>query len=150
MTVVCEETDFMFPLLVDIYYSIIKQNSYGQPQKDWVFDRTVACNLNGLNRKGVEDAIPNAYITLENKLVGRTKSDIRFSSHNASNSITGIILTNIRTDNGQLIYRESAGPRSGRGTIYELATFEPFVGPLNDIEYYKVVLRRAENQAVGD
>lgn len=150
MSTTCEDTDFMFPLLADIYYAIVTQSSYGQPQKEWVFDRSVACSLGSLNRKGVEDTIPNAYITMENKLVGRVKNDIRFSSHNASNPITSIIITNIRSNNGELIYRESAGPRSGRGTIYEVATLEPFFGPMNNIEYYKLVLRRAENQAVGD
>lgn len=150
MEIVCEKTDFMFPMLADIYYPIIKQNSYGQPQKEWVFDRSIACNLSATSRREAEEVKPNAYIVLENKLVGRVKSDIRYSSHNSGNAITGIILTNIRTENGELIYRESAGPRSGRGTIYEVATVNPFVGATNTIEYYSLVLRRAENQSVGD
>lgn len=150
MALVCDETDFMFPLLADIFYPVLKQSAYGQPQKDWVFDRSIACNVSGVGRQGVEDSKPNAYIVLENKLIGRVKNDIRYSSHNTGNPITGIILTNIRTENGELVYRETSGPRSGRGTIYEVATVTPFVGATNTIEYYSIVLRRAENQAVGD
>ena len=41
---VCETTDFLYPMKADIYYPIITQNKYGQPQKEWVFDRTAVCN----------------------------------------------------------------------------------------------------------
>jgi hypothetical protein len=50
----------------------------------------------------------------------------------------------------QLVYKETAGPRAGRGTIYEVGTLEPFVGPFGDIEYFKMLWRRTENQTVGD
>lgn len=150
MHMVCDDTDFMFPMLVDIYYPIISQNSYGQPKKDWVYDRSIACNFTTTARKGVEDSTPNAYITLENKLIGRTRIDPRFSSHNDPNATTNILMTNIRTKSGELIYRESSGPRNGKGTIFEVATVNPFVGALDSIEFFDIVLRRAENQAVGD
>lgn len=150
MDMVCEDTDFMFPMLADIYYPIIDQNTYGQPNKTWVYDRTVACNLTTTQRKGTEDAVPGAFITLENKLIGRTRKDIRFSSHDAPNAITNILVSNVRTKTSELLYRESSGPRNGRGTIFEVATVNPFVGVLDEIEYFDVVLRRAENQAVID
>jgi hypothetical protein len=148
----CDTPDFMFPLLADVFYPIVKQNSYGQPQKEWVFDRSVSCDFSGLKRSSrlTEDVKPNAFIVLENQLDGRTKSDLRYSARNESNAITGILVTNIRTSTGQLVYKESAGPRAGKGTIYEVATITPFVGPSNTIEHYSVILRRAENQAVGD
>jgi hypothetical protein len=60
------------------------------------------------------------------------------------------LLTYIRTSNGEIIYKETAGVRSGRGTIFEIATLEPFLGPFNQIEYYKMVWRKTENQSVGD
>lgn len=150
MSMVCDDTDFMFPMLADIYYAIISQNSYGQPTKDWVYDRGIACSFSTTTRKGVEDSTPNAYITLENKLVGRAISDPRFSSHKNPNATTNILLTNIRTKTGELLYRESSGPRNGKGTIFEIATVNPFVGALDTIEYFDIVLRRAENQSVGD
>jgi hypothetical protein len=137
-------------MLCDVYYPIITQTSYGQPTKDWVYDRSIACNLTTMTRKGIEDNTPDAYIKMEGKLVGRTKSDPRFSSHDNPNAITNILFSNIRTANNELLYRETSGPRNGKGTIFEIGTVEPFMGASNTIEYYKVVVRRAENQAVGD
>jgi len=49
-----------------------------------------------------------------------------------------------------LIYKETAGPRAGKGTIYEIGTLEPFIGPFGDIEYYRMLWRRSENQDVND
>lgn len=147
----CKDTpDFIFPMLADVYYSIIKQSEYGQPQKDWVYDRTVICNLTSLVRKGVEETIPDAYVKLEGKLSGIVKEDIRISSHNAPNATTNILITNIRDANNNPIYIESAGPRASRPTIYEVSVVEPFFGPFKEIDYYNVSVRRTENQAVGD
>ena len=47
--------------------------------------------------------------------------------------INNILITNIRNANDQLIYRETGGSRSGRGTIYEVATVDPFTGPFGSI-----------------
>jgi hypothetical protein len=82
----------------------------------------------------------------ENKLIARIKSDPRVSSSESNNGITNILISNIRDAGDILIYKETSGPRSGRGTIYEIATLDPFFGPFRDIEYYKVLLRRSENQ----
>ena len=87
-------------------------------------------------------------ITQESLLLGRVKSDIRVSSRDSRNSITNIIVTNIRDRNCNEIYVETSGPRAGKPTIFEVATSEPFVGPFGGVEYYKIVIRRSENQAV--
>ena len=68
---------------------------------------------------------------------------LQISRGNANMNIRDLVAWN-------LIYKETAGPRAGRGTIYEVATLEPFLGPFNDIEYFKVLLRKTENQAVTD
>ncbi len=34
--VVCEDTDFIYPMKADVYYPIITQGDYGQPKKQWV------------------------------------------------------------------------------------------------------------------
>jgi hypothetical protein len=41
---------------------------------------------------------------------------------------------------------ETSGPRAGKSTIFEIATNEPFVNPFGNVEYYKLILRRSENQ----
>jgi len=147
---VCETTDFMYPMKADIYFPILTQGDYGQPKKDWVYDRTIICNATPVGGVGTEDIKPEAFLQYENKLIARVKSDPRTSSTNADNAVTNILVTNIRFEDDSLLYRETAGPRAGRGTIYEVATVEPFTGPFKSVEYYKLVLRRTENQTVGD
>jgi hypothetical protein len=134
----------------DIYYPIITQNSYGQANKEWVFDRTIVCNATTVGGAGDVELKPDVFLQYDGKLVARSKSDIRVSSNNADNAISNILITNIRSASDITIYRETAGPRSGRGTIYEVGTLEPFVGPFGEIEYYKMLWRRTENQTVGD
>jgi hypothetical protein len=146
----CETTDFIYPMKADIYYPIITQNSYGQANKEWVFDRTITCNATPVGGAGDVELKPDAFLQYDGKLVCRSRSDIRTSSNEADNAITNILVTNIRSSTDLVIYKETAGPRTGRGTIYEVGTLEPFVGPFGNIEYYKMLWRRTENQTVGD
>jgi hypothetical protein len=134
----------------DVYHPIIKQTQYGQATKDWVYDRTIICNATSIGGAGTEDIKPETFLQYENKLIARTKQDPRTASTGADNAVTNILITNIRDNQDNLIYRETAGPRAGRGTIYEVATVEPFTGPFNNTEYYKMLWRRTENQTVGD
>jgi len=72
----CETTDFIYPLLADIYYPIVEQGAYGNLKKQWVLDRTIACFFNPAGRKFKEDVIINPSITIDNSVVGRVKNDI--------------------------------------------------------------------------
>ncbi len=136
--------------MADIYYPVISQTDYGQATKKWVLDRTIILNATPVGGAGQEDIKPEIFLQYDNKLVGRVKEDPRISTSNGSNAITNILVANIRNAQEVLIYKETAGVRAGRGTIYELGTVEPFTGPFGSIEYYKMLLRRAENQTVGD
>lgn len=138
----------MYPLLADIYYPIIEQSPYGNLKKQWVLDRTIACFFNPAGRKFKEDVKVNPNITIDNVYVGRVKNDITESNGNEMYSITNIIITNIRDASGNLIYTESAGPRKGNATIFEISTSNPIVGPFGKVEYYHIVITRSENQAV--
>jgi hypothetical protein len=146
----CDTVDFIYPMKADIYYPIITQNSYGQPNKEWVFDRTIVCNATTVGGAGDVELKPDTFLQYDGKLVCRSRSDIRVSSNESENAITNILITNIRSKTDIIIYKETAGPRTGRGTIYEVGTLEPFVGPFGEIEYYKMLWRRTENQTVGD
>jgi hypothetical protein len=146
----CDTTDFIYPMKADIYYPIITQNSYGQPNKEWVFDRTIVCNATTVGGAGDVELKPDTFLQYDGKLVCRSRSDIRVSSNESENAITNILITNIRSKTDIILYKETAGPRTGRGTIYEVGTLEPFVGPFGNIEYYKMLWRRTENQTVGD
>ena len=143
----CEPTDFMYPMLADIYYPIVDQGAYGNVKKQWILDRSIACNFAPTGQAASEEVKPNVNITKENILLGRTKTDIRVSGANNRTSITNVVITNIRTNQQEDIYLETSGPRNGKSTIYEIASNEAIVGPFGNIEYYKVVLRRSENQA---
>lgn len=140
----------MYPMMADIYYPVISQTDYGQATKKWVLDRTIVLNATPVGGAGQEDIKPEIFLQYENKLVGRVKEDPRISTSNGSNAITNILIANIRNSQEALIYKETAGVRAGRGTIYELGTVEPMTGPFGSVDYYKMLLRRAENQTVGD
>jgi len=146
----CEVIDFMYPMKADLYYATMKQSEYGQPKKTWIFDRSIVCNATPLGGASKEEIKPEVFLQNNGQLIARTKTDPRTSSQESNSAITNILVTNIRNAGDVVIYRETAGPRSGRATIYEFATVEPFVGPFGDIQYYKILWRRAENQSVGD
>lgn len=142
-----DKTDFMFPLEADIYYPIIETLAYGGVQKTWVLDRTVACNFSSAGTANAEEVKPNVSITQDVLLIGRVKEDIRKSSRDASNAMVNVIITNIRDRNCNPIYIETSGVRAEKSTIFEIATNEPIVGPFGSLEYYKLIIRRSENQA---
>jgi len=141
------DSEFLYPLKADVYYPIVEQGAYGNVQKTWIVDRTIACNFAPAGSASSEDVKPNPKINIEMSLLGRTRDDLRISSMDAKDSIVNIIITNIRTASDVPVYVETAGPRSGKSTIFEVASNEPIVGPFGSIEYYKVVIRRSENQA---
>lgn len=143
----CDTTDFLYPLKADVYYPIVEQGPYGNVQKTWVMDRSIACNFSPAGTAWSEEVKPNVNINIDMNLIGRTRDDLRISSAKSKDSIVNIVITNIRTSNNVPIYLETAGPRSGFSTIFEIASNEPILGPFGDIEYYKVVIRRSENQA---
>jgi hypothetical protein len=132
----------------DVYHPIVDQGAYGNVKKTWILDRTIACSFAPAGSAFKEEVTPNINITQEKLLLGRCKTDIRLSSKEAKNSITNVIITNIRDKNCNEIYLETSGPRSGKSTIFEIATQDPFAGPFGNVEYYNLVIRRSENQAV--
>lgn len=140
-------TDFIYPLLADVYYPIVEQGAYGDVKKQWVLDKSIPCYFASAGSAGKEEIIPNVNITQETVLVGRTKSDIRISSQDGKNSLTNVIVTNIRDASCTPIYVETAGIRAGKSTIFEVATQDPTVGAFGGVDFYKLVIRRSENQA---
>lgn len=146
----CDTTDFMYPMLADVYYAIITQNEYGKAVKEWVFDRTITCNAQQMTTRLQEEMAPAVFLQSDGKLKARSKIDVRTSTNQENNNLTNILITNVRFPGDELVYRETAGVRSGRGTIFEVATLEPFIGGLQSIEYYYMMWRRSENQTVGE
>jgi hypothetical protein len=145
---ICETPDFVFPMQADVFYPIVEQGTYGNLKKQWILDRTIVCNLTPAGSAFGEEVKPKVNIVQEGLLMGRTKTDIRISTQESNNSITNVIVTNIRDRSGNPIHLETSGPRAGKSTIFEVATNEPYVGPFGSVEHYNLVLRRSENQAV--
>jgi hypothetical protein len=133
---------------VDVYYPLVEQGAYGNVKKQWMINKTVACHFTTAGLKAKEEIVPNINITQDTMLIGRVKADIRISDKDDAKSMTNIILTNIQDRQCNPVYVETSGPRAGKSTIFEVASQEPLVGPFGSIEYYKLVLRRSENQAV--
>jgi hypothetical protein len=144
---ICEDPDFIFPMQADIYHPVVDQGAYGNVKKTWILDRTIACQFAPAGTAWKEEVVPNVNITQDKILLGRVKTDIRLSSLQAKNAITNVIITNIKDKNCNEIYIETVGPRAGKSTIFEIASQEPYIGPFGNVEYYKVVIRRSENQA---
>lgn len=145
----CESTDFMFPMQCSIYHPIVEQGDFGAIKKHWVLDKIVSCTFSSGGTAFKEEVRPNISITQHSILIGRTRSDVRISSRENKNPLTNVLITDIKDSSGNLVYMETSGARSGKGTLFEIATYEPFVGPFGVIDFYRLVIRRSENQA-GD
>lgn len=145
----CCGSDFMFPMKVDIYYPKVEQNMYGQITKDWSFDRTVLCSFIA-DTVSKEDVPAEIYVHPKDRLTGRVQFDPRISLSGESYSLSNILFANIRNNYNDLIYRETSGEREGKGTLFEIVAFDPFVGPFGGIEHYNLIIRRTENQGVED
>ena len=145
---ICETPTVIFPMQADIYYPIVEQSAYGNVTKTWILDKTIVGNFSPAGSSTKEEIVPNVNITQDKLVLGRIKSDLRISSNDNMSSITNIIVTNIRDRVSNEIYLETSGPRVGKSTIFEVATQEPHIGPFGTVDFYKLILRRSENQAV--
>lgn len=146
----CEAPSVIYPMYADIYYPTIEQSPYGNTVKTWTLDRIVIGNFTHLGTKAKEELIPNVNITQDSIILGRVIKDIRISADGTQNALTNVLITNIRDRFETEIYTETSGPRRGFSTLFEVATQEPFISPFGTTEYYKLVLRRSENQGGMD
>lgn len=142
----CESPSVIYPMYADVYYPSIDYSPYGNSVKSWQIDRTIIGNFTPIGAKSKEELIPNVNITQDTIILGRVSKDIRFGFEGGQNALTNVLITNIRDRFESEIYLETAGPRQGQSTLFEVATQEPFVNPFGVVEYYKLVLRRSENQ----
>jgi hypothetical protein len=145
---ICETTDFTYPLLADVYYPIVEQGAYGNLKRQWILDKSIACFFNITGNRFKKDVNTEPNINIDTMILGRTRNDLTVTTTKTMYAITNIVVTNIRGRDGESVYTESSGPRAGYPTIFEVATMSPIVGPFGNVEYFKLVLRRSENQAI--
>lgn len=145
---ICETPDFIYPMTMDVYYPMVEQGVYGNVQKHWVKDRTLVCSLSAAGSAAKEEIKTNINITQETIIFGRTKTDVRISAQESNNGLTNIVISNISDKFGAPVYVETSGPRVGKSTIFEIVSNDPIVGPFGSVDYYRITLKRSENQAV--
>ena len=145
---ICEKPDFIYPMTMDVYYPMVEQGVYGNVQKHWVKDRTLACSLSAAGSALKEEIKVNMNITQETIIFGRAKSDVRISAQESNNGLTNIVISNISDKYGNPVYVETSGPRNGKSTIFEIVSNDPIIGPFGSVDYYRITLKRSENQAV--
>lgn len=144
----CGPSDILFPMLADVYYPAVEQSGYGNVRKTWTLDRSVAGSFTPAGSAIKEEIAPNIDISIDSLLTSRVDEDLRVSLASDKNALTNILVTNIRDKDGNKFYIETAGPRVGLPTLFEVATHQPHMSPFGGVEYYKVILRRSQNQGV--
>lgn len=144
----CSPNSIIFPMIADVYYPAVEQSGYGNVRKTWTLDRSVVGNFVPAGSKIKEEIDPNVDISVDSLLDGRVNEDLRISLASDKNAATNILVTNIRDKDGNKIFIETSGPRVGLPTLFEVATHQPHISPFGGIEYYKVILRRSQNQGV--
>jgi hypothetical protein len=139
---------------VDIYYAVEEQDSYGKMTKKWLLDRTEHCSIFSISDKANDENFTfdtnrggKEFFKLETMLYGRTQTDIRKASDGVYHPVSHILVKNIRgLETDPSFFIETVGGYVGQPTIYEIKANQPYVGPFNNIEYYKVQLERSDIQ----
>lgn len=122
-----------------VYYSRQAQDAYGKITRTWILDRT---------ERGTVKSFSNSYSvnqqnTLRGDLKGQTEEDLRIDSDGNLYPLTEILVT--ITD--PAIYIETAGPRKGLTTMYEVHESTPVVGPFGEVLHFNVILTRSIDQS---
>ncbi len=152
-------SSLFFQMQSDIYYAVEQEDKYGKIKKEWFFDMIEPCSFytlgdqsNNNNFTFMNDTDMDQFWKLETMLYGRFKSDPRKSSDGSYFPLSHILVTNIRGSscNEETFFIETNGGYVGRPTIFEIKTCQPFVGPFNTVEYYKIQLERSDTQELND
>jgi hypothetical protein len=144
-------SNFLFPLQCDIYYPQESQDEYGAINKKWDFDLTMNCSFHSVTDKSStknfsEDS--ERFYKLDTLLYGRMQKDPRQSSTGLYVPLSNILITNIKNsgcDDGT-IFVETDGDYVGDPTIFEIKTCQPYIGPMGNVEYYKMLVARSDIQ----
>ena len=145
----CLDDNFLYPMTAEVYYSSVEQGQYGNIKKQWSKFKDIKCYFaSGNLRNKEEQQVQNVAIVFDTVLTGRVPSDIRFDDMNSGIALTNLIITNISDGEGNPIYVETGGVRAGKSSLFEIATLSPYSGLFGKTEYYKIIIKRSDNQAV--
>ena len=148
-------SSLLFQMQCDIYYATEKQDKYGKVEKKWQFDMSENCSFYTLGDQSNNNNFTfddERFYRLETMLYGRFKTDPREGSDGQFHPLSHILVTNIRAAgcNDQVFFIESNGQYEGKPTIFEIKTCQPYIGPFNTVEYYKIQLERSDTQELNE
>jgi len=124
----------------------VGQNEFGEAEKVWQRDRTeLESYFNVMGTVNLQDLKADTSFEYKKRLNGRFRfpSDPRVDFENNSHPISSILVTNIIDKNSgqQLHLDENSNP-----IIFDVMSVDPFINPFGKIEYYKILLERADDQ----
>lgn len=148
-------SSLFFQMNCDIYYATESQDQYGGIDKKWQYDESKPCSFYTLSDKSNENNFTfddSRFYKLETMLYGRLKTDPRKSSSGLYYPLSQILISNIRSSgcSDETFFIETDGDYVGEPTIFEIKSCQPFVGPFNNIEYYKIQLERSDIQELNN
>lgn len=148
-------SSLLFPMKCDVYYATETQDKYGQIEKTWSWDMEEDCSFYTLNDKSNSENFSfddNKFYRMETMLYGRIRKDIRQSSEGLYHPISHILISDIRAGdcNPTSFFIETNGDYVGKPTVFELKMIQPFIGPFNTVEYYKIQLERSDIQGLNN
>ena len=124
----------------------VGQNEFGEAEKVWQRDRTeLESYFNVMGTANLQNLKADTSFEYKKRLNGRFRfpSDPRVDFENNSHPISSILVTNIIDKNSgqQLHLDENSNP-----IIFDVMSVDPFINPFGKIEYYKILLERADDQ----
>lgn len=126
----------------------VGQNEYGESVKVWGMDRTETNSYwNVMGTVNLQDLKADTQFQYKKRLNGRFmgNNDPRIDSLGKYHDISDMLITNIRDKNtGNRLHINE----DGSDIIFEVMSVDPFINPWNEIEYYKVLLERADDQEI--
>ena len=141
-------SNFLYSMELDIAYCTTQQSNLGKMEKSWKYDQTLVGYVNVMGTVNLQNEVADREFVYKKRLNGRTLVDPRKDSHGKYHSISDILILDVRdTGTGESLHLNDFGPDGeGLPIIFDVMSVDPFVNPWNEIEYYKILLNRSDNQ----
>lgn len=129
------------------------QNLYGESEKNWTLDRNERQSYwNVMGTVNLQDLNADTAFTYKKRLNGRFKypSDPRVDLLGNNHPISDILITNVCTKAKLLGAPDEELHLNANGTpiVFEIMSVDPFINPWGEIDYYKILLERADDQGL--
>lgn len=136
--------DSMLSMKMDVYRQFDSQNSEtGALVKEWNYHKTIPCHAKGVisnsatARSGDRQSFSNKY---DNEQVIQIKTVEKITLREK--------ITNITDKNNNVIWEELNFP-TNTPTVFEVVGTTPVTDPFGSVIAYNSVLKRSENQQIG-